>query len=44
MKEHLKSKFGIFKAKKDSKGKVQDATYVLKPQYVLENDDQSSDI
>ncbi len=44
MKEHLKSKFGIFKAKKDSKGKVQDATYVLKPQYVLEDDDQSSDI
>ena len=44
MKEHLKSKFGIFKAKKDSKGKVQDATYVLKPQYVLEDDDQSSDV
>ena len=44
MKEHLKSKFGIFKEQKDSNGKVQSATYVLRSLYVLESDDQSSDI
>ena len=44
MKEHLKSKYGIFKAKKDSNGKVQSATYVLKPQYVMESDDNNPDI
>ena len=40
-KEHLKSKFGIFKPQVDSNGKEQRATYVLKSLYVLENDDQN---
>ena len=41
-KEHLQARNGIFKAQKDSNGKETPATYVLKPLYVLGNDENSA--
>ena len=40
-KEHLKARNGIFKAQKDSNGKITPATYQLKSLYMVGSDDKN---